>query len=166
MRTGFINRPGVTYDALQLDRFYAEDIQAIADVINNLPASFGDVVGPDGCDANTMAFFSGATGKIIGASPITMPVPGDLFSAGTLEFQGGLISDWFNVGKQMIVNGAVSADLEGINLCSNVTPGKRVDFVQSFESGAGEFYLLNCVNRAYNGSAYTLLDDTSKKAGY
>jgi hypothetical protein len=34
MRTGFTNQPGIEYDEDKLDRFYAEDMQAIADVIN------------------------------------------------------------------------------------------------------------------------------------
>lgn len=34
MRSGFVNRAGITYDALKLDRFYAEDLNAIAAVIN------------------------------------------------------------------------------------------------------------------------------------
>lgn len=165
MRTGFINRPGVTYDELQLDRFYAEDIQAIADFINDPPVSGGDVVGPDGCDANAMAFFNNDTGKSIGASTIYMPIPGDLYSEGTLTFVGGLISDYAIIGKQISVTGATSADLEGIMLFSNVTPGKRVAELQSFESGAGEFYSLSCLNRGYTGSAYVLLDDTAKKGG-
>jgi len=33
MRSGFINRPGIEYEAEELDRFFAEDLQAISDFI-------------------------------------------------------------------------------------------------------------------------------------
>jgi hypothetical protein len=39
MRTGFTNQPGIEYDEDKLDRFFAEDMQAIADVLNALIAN-------------------------------------------------------------------------------------------------------------------------------
>ena len=36
MRTGFTNRPSVVYDETKLDRFFAEDLQDIADYINTI----------------------------------------------------------------------------------------------------------------------------------
>jgi hypothetical protein len=92
-----------------------------------------------------------------------MPIPGDLYSEGSLQFDGGLTSDYFHVGKQMIINGAQSNDLEGLMGMSNVESGRRVGVIQSFENVAGEFSFLTLVNRGLNGSAYVLLDDTGKK---
>jgi len=162
MRTGFKNRPGVTYDADQLDRFYAEDIQAVADFINGFPAGHY-ISGPAVSVANSLAFFIGTTGQSLGSSGIVMPIPGDLYSEGSLQFDGGLTSDYFHVGKQMIINGAQSNDLEGLMGMSNVESGRRVGVIQSFENGSGEFSFLTLVNRGLNGSEYVLLDNTSKK---
>ena len=52
MRTGFENRPGVEYEADKLDRFFAEDLQAIADIINGLPDVLADLVPYTGATSN------------------------------------------------------------------------------------------------------------------
>jgi hypothetical protein len=44
MRTGFTNRPGIEYDEDKLDRFFAEDMQAVADFINGYLTIFGDFI--------------------------------------------------------------------------------------------------------------------------